>query len=188
VDWTPSPEPVGYDERRVAQLQPIKDAVGRLGLPLLRLRKILGILNALTMQVEDGGDSPQVNTLLLDALRAVLHHQVPGAGMQLESVLRAIDTFEQAEAQRWEQVRAGTLPPIEVAPDQQAGDLVGEGDARRRQIQQTRAALSAAPLPSVSTQGRAVPSARKPGRNDPCWCGSGKKYKVCHLDSDNSRT
>jgi len=21
-------------------------------------------------------------------------------------------------------------------------------------------------------------------RNDPCWCGSGKKYKKCHLDSD----
>jgi hypothetical protein len=22
------------------------------------------------------------------------------------------------------------------------------------------------------------------GRNDLCWCGSGKKYKRCHLDSD----
>jgi len=22
------------------------------------------------------------------------------------------------------------------------------------------------------------------GRNDPCWCGSGKKYKRCHLDAD----
>jgi len=22
------------------------------------------------------------------------------------------------------------------------------------------------------------------GRNDVCWCGSGKKYKRCHLDSD----
>jgi hypothetical protein len=25
-----------------------------------------------------------------------------------------------------------------------------------------------------------------PGRNDPCWCGSGKKYKKCHLDSDET--
>jgi len=24
------------------------------------------------------------------------------------------------------------------------------------------------------------PPARKPGRNEPCWCGSGKKYKSCH--------
>ena len=23
-----------------------------------------------------------------------------------------------------------------------------------------------------------------PGRNDPCWCNSGKKYKKCHLESD----
>jgi len=26
-----------------------------------------------------------------------------------------------------------------------------------------------------------------PGRNDPCWCGSGKKYKNCHLNSDNEK-
>ncbi|HEX6201821.1 MAG TPA: type I methionyl aminopeptidase [Thermoanaerobaculia bacterium] len=25
---------------------------------------------------------------------------------------------------------------------------------------------------------------RPPGRNDPCWCGSGRKYKKCHLASD----
>jgi hypothetical protein len=25
---------------------------------------------------------------------------------------------------------------------------------------------------------------RKPGRNEPCWCGSGKKYKNCHMRED----
>jgi hypothetical protein len=25
----------------------------------------------------------------------------------------------------------------------------------------------------------------KPGRNEPCWCGSGKKYKKCHLAEDD---
>ena len=25
---------------------------------------------------------------------------------------------------------------------------------------------------------------RKPRRNEPCWCGSGKKYKNCHLRQD----
>ncbi len=25
-----------------------------------------------------------------------------------------------------------------------------------------------------------------PGRNDPCWCGSGKKYKKCHLRTDRN--
>ena len=27
----------------------------------------------------------------------------------------------------------------------------------------------------------------KLGRNEPCWCGSGKKYKKCHLNSDEGR-
>jgi len=38
---------------------------------------------------------------------------------------------------------------------------------------------------------QAAPSKSEPlrkgtklGRNDPCWCGSGKKYKMCHLEED----
>ncbi len=27
---------------------------------------------------------------------------------------------------------------------------------------------------------------RGPGANDPCWCGSGKKYKKCHRDADDA--
>ena len=30
-----------------------------------------------------------------------------------------------------------------------------------------------------------VHDAPKPGRNDPCWCGSGKKYKKCHLEAES---
>lgn len=29
-----------------------------------------------------------------------------------------------------------------------------------------------------------VPFSPRVGRNDPCWCGSGKKYKKCHLRAD----
>jgi len=27
---------------------------------------------------------------------------------------------------------------------------------------------------------RPVQVAKPPGRNEPCYCGSGKKYKLCH--------
>jgi hypothetical protein len=27
----------------------------------------------------------------------------------------------------------------------------------------------------------------RPGRNEPCWCGSGTKYKKCHLDEDEKK-
>ena len=30
--------------------------------------------------------------------------------------------------------------------------------------------------------------AQKPGRNDVCWGGSGKKYKKCHLLKDEEKT
>ncbi len=33
-----------------------------------------------------------------------------------------------------------------------------------------------------------VRAQNKLGRNDPCWCGSGKKYKNCHLKSDRTAT
>ncbi len=36
---------------------------------------------------------------------------------------------------------------------------------------------------SPSVTPRSLPKG-KPGRNDPCWCGSGKKYKDCHLRQD----
>lgn len=100
-----SNEPVGYDEGRVARLRPIREAVERLPLPPLRSRKIGGILNALEMQIEDGGDSPEVNRLLLGALRAAIHHQV-GVG-HAQGALRAINAFEEAEARRREQLKPG---------------------------------------------------------------------------------
>jgi len=36
--------------------------------------------------------------------------------------------------------------------------------------------------PRASDAGRRT---RKLGRNDPCWCGSGKKYKHCHMKQDS---
>ena len=30
------------------------------------------------------------------------------------------------------------------------------------------------------------PRQATPGRNEACWCGSGRKYKKCHMDSDRT--
>jgi preprotein translocase subunit SecA len=40
------------------------------------------------------------------------------------------------------------------------------------------------PLPVVET--RKLDEHEKIGRNDPCWCGSGKKYKKCHGASNGA--
>ena len=48
-------------------------------------------------------------------------------------------------------------------------DRVGRGRRRGEEL---------AALPEVET--RHVDERDKIGRNDPCWCGSGKKFKKCH--------
>ncbi len=56
---------------------------------------------------------------------------------------------------------------LETATDEQqaAIDASQSGDARQEPIRNRE---------------------KKPGRNDPCWCGSGKKYKNCHLRQDHA--
>jgi preprotein translocase subunit SecA len=44
-------------------------------------------------------------------------------------------------------------------------------------------ATAVAPPPETTSMGSPMPAVnehRDIGRNDPCWCGSGKKYKRCH--------
>jgi hypothetical protein len=77
------------------------------------------------MQIEDGGDSPEVNEHLLAALRAAVIHQVGEAGAT--PVLRALEAFRRSEAERWKQIQAGVPPPLE--PEEQLDDLVEQGYA-----------------------------------------------------------
>ncbi|MCD6345694.1 MAG: preprotein translocase subunit SecA [Anaerolineae bacterium] len=53
--------------------------------------------------------------------------------------------------------------------------------AQRRSLRAVGGSTQAAPPP----QTRSRPGMRKLGRNDLCWCGSGKKYKSCHWRADN---
>jgi SEC-C motif-containing protein len=63
--------------------------------------------------------------------------------------------------------------------------------ARRRFVAQLSWDIDPAGAPAGHTPRRATPAAgprpptparaRKLGRNAPCWCGSGQKYKKCHL-------
>ena len=63
--------------------------------------------------------------------------------------------------------------------------------AQRQRALQTRkdnfrAVGGSANAASVETKRRPV-GARKLRRNDPCWCGSGKKYKDCHWREDQAQ-
>ena len=87
-----------YDEKRVAQLTPIRTAIENTKLPLVRARKLYGILGAVEVQIEDGGDSPEVNDLLIKALRHAIIFQIDQE--QRKVVLVALDRFITAEKMR----------------------------------------------------------------------------------------
>jgi len=62
----------------------------------------------------------------------------------------------------------GAVPP---APERRAAGATGPAGAP---------SAGAPPLPPPELPGTFVRSERKVGRNEPCPCGSGKKYKHCH--------
>jgi tetratricopeptide (TPR) repeat protein len=64
-------------------------------------------------------------------------------------------------------------------PEQQA-----EAKAQARALERAEAQR---PLAPASRSAPALPPKPILGRNDPCWCGSGKKYKHCHRKSDLGR-
>jgi len=54
------------------------------------------------------------------------------------------------------------------------GNGNGRGGGGKAQIKRPNAPDPDALVPIVKEQHEKV------GRNDPCWCGSGKKFKFCH--------
>jgi preprotein translocase subunit SecA len=76
------------------------------------------------------------------------------------------------------------LFPISLQYEQQLRQI--EAETRQRQLIAARAGVAGAEPTSA-------PAARKPvsadvGRNDPCPCGSGRKFKVCHLGREAELT
>ena len=84
-----------------------------------------------------------------------------GTGVAQTVMRVSVKTAEQAE--QAEEQKPGTTQT-------NAGGTTGTG---RSDLRTNRDPSG----PKTSATG---PGGVKPGRNDPCWCGSGKKYKKCH--------
>jgi len=91
----------------------------------------------------------------------------------------------------------GAAAPASGASTPGAGAPPGGLNRRQRRRQQKRTGTPGAPAAAAATTPRAAPTASpapatvkrdrpKLGRNDPCWCGSGKKYKACHYREDQA--
>jgi len=106
------------------------------------------------------------------------------------------DEVERLEAQRRAQAKeqqkdlhmTHASEPEAEQPEDESGERpvanpAAAAAASRHQRRRAAAAGTEVPAspPPQQTVRREKP---KVGRNDPCWCGSGKKYKNCHYRSD----
>jgi NADPH-dependent ferric siderophore reductase len=70
------------------------------------------------------------------------------------------------------------------APRRRFAAQMDEARQRLRTLAAPKGSQPAPPWPS-NGEGAAARKRRKWGRNERCWCGSGKKYKKCHLDLEH---
>lgn len=81
----------------------------------------------------------------------------------------------------------GTLAKVQVRDPEEVATAEAEAEAQRPQNVSYEHAVATSPTASEPPAGAAGETADtfvrdqpKVGRNDPCWCGSGKKFKRCH--------
>ncbi|MBV9724256.1 MAG: SEC-C domain-containing protein, partial [Gammaproteobacteria bacterium] len=108
------------------------------------------------------------------------------------SLIATIEVRTQEEIEREEEERHRRLMRALQAQHAEASSILAGtagaaepaaapgGAPERRAPGAASGAAAPPPLPAPELQGTFVRSERKVGRNEPCPCGSGKKYKHCH--------
>jgi len=74
------------------------------------------------------------------------------------------------------------VPQIAVAQGRAQGATTSFAQPRKRQL-----SFQAGNSQADAAASQPARTSKRPGRNDPCWCGSGKKYKDCHWRSDRNK-
>jgi preprotein translocase subunit SecA len=115
----------------------------------------------------------------LDELRTGIGLRAFGQQDPLVTFKReAFAMFQELKANIQTEIVRGVFhaEPAQAAAQTETKLLERASASRGRLIDQARQSTQAAPQP--------IRSDGAPGRNDPCWCGSGKKYKHCHMRTD----
>lgn len=144
-------------------------------------------LLAETLGTEDGLAAAALGVLVDDLAERVPPDAAPAVHAALGWLrARALDRLGNPEAAAAELAAAHqhdpSWPPV---LEDLAHDTSDRGDLDRALELAERAGLPADdPLVSLLRHLRGL-SVRDLGRNRPCWCGSGRKYKVCHLGRED---
>jgi len=116
--------------------------------------------------------------IMFEELNAAIREEVVGHLFHAQLEPQDADELQRLqEAQAAE--AAGLAYEHEQAAGAQAIGMAAAGDGGGNGASVTAGGVFAGGG-AVSTMQRTVSEHDKVGRNDPCWCGSGKKFKKCH--------
>ncbi|HYT52300.1 MAG TPA: preprotein translocase subunit SecA [Gaiellaceae bacterium] len=116
--------------------------------------------------------------LMFEELNAAIREEVVGHLFHAQ-----LEPEDADELQRLQEAQAAEAAGLAYEHDQVAGSqaigaaAIGDGGGNGASV--TAGGLFAGGG-SVATATRTVAEREKIGRNEPCWCGSGKKFKKCH--------
>ena len=114
-----------------------------------------------------------MNSIWEEFARLIFH-------VQIEVAPRAQQELAPAEGPRQVQYSGGGQEQPSALAQAAVATSAGP-DAAAEQVMEGSAQREGNGAPSTAEQETVVKDEReKIGRNDPCWCGSGKKYKKCH--------
>jgi preprotein translocase subunit SecA len=118
--------------------------------------------------------------LMFEELSAAIREEVIGHLFHAQ-----IEPQDAEELQRLQEAQAAEAEALAYQHEQAAGaqaiSAAAAGDGGGNGAAVTAGSLFAGGgSTATATATRTVADRDKIGRNDPCWCGSGKKYKKCH--------
>ena len=120
---------------------------------------------------------------MFEELNAEIREEVVRVLFHAEIEVEEVDALQQAQAAQALD-GGGFAYEHESLAGAQAIAAAGGGAATGAMLAGDGVGVTAGALDagggSVITQQRVTNERDKIGRNDPCWCGSGKKFKRCH--------
>jgi preprotein translocase subunit SecA len=118
-------------------------------------------------------------------------HQYANKNPIVEYKLEAYELFQQMRATFMKE-SLSLMSRLEI--QQNAAQELSQYESTPMRVQEVHSEVGqfdgAPQKPQTGQQGakpQPVRRQEKPGRNEPCWCGSGKKYKNCHLEEDEHK-
>jgi len=122
---------------------------------------------------------------LMQTIKSSIVNKMFRFEIEREDEVERLEERRRAQAEEQQERLQMTHADASAAQPPEEGETDGDGAPSPLQPAAGRRAPSGGPRAAAAPKAETVRRARpKVGRNDPCWCGSGKKYKHCHMRSD----